>query len=469
MESTSNDAGVELIKTKQMKFLKLLLKIVAGLMLAIVVLLACTLAPLSDTPYQQMPYYKQWKEQVTTQKKNHSVTQPLSHQIAVGWSKVNFTPLAPTPTAGYGVRQGKLYTAVHDSVFVRAMVIDNGTTKAAIVSVDLLIIPPTVVEKLKQKLAKTTITFPNVYLGATHSHNSVGGWGDTFTGELFAGKFNPDNVNRIATAIAKAIQLADSQAKPAQMAYCEVSDTVHVRNRAFDGGSTDPMIRNIEFLRNDGQKAILCTYSAHSTIINSETVVLSRDYPGVLVDSLERNEANFALFMSGAVGSMGPKEVGNSDFERVNNEADGIENMLEPALPKIKFTNDNTLQIHTFPLPMREPNARVLFGWRLRPWVFNWAFGQFDCYVKVLRVGDVLMVGVPCDFSGELMPELTDYATKNGLNLIVTSFNGGYAGYITPDKNYNIDNYETQTMNWFGPYNGAYFQEVIRDLIDLMA
>ena len=450
-----------------MKFFKIFLKTIAGLALAIVVLLACTLAPLDDTPYKQMPYYKQWKEQVTSLKKNHPVIQSDNHSVNVGWAKVNFTPLAPTPTAGYGVRQGRLYTSVHDSVFVRAVVIDNGTTKAAIVSVDLLIIPPTVVELLKQKLKKSTIPFSNVYLGATHSHNSVGGWGDSFTGELFAGKFNINNVERIATAIAKAIQLADNQSKPAQMAYCEVSDTAHVRNRAFDGGSTDPMIRNIEFLRNDGQKAILCTYAAHSTIINSETVVLSRDYPGVLVDSLECNEANFAVFMSGAVGSMGPKEVGNNDFERVNNEADGIENKLEPVLNKVKFTDTNILDIKTIQLPMREPNARVLFGWRLRPWLFNWAFGQFDCYVKVLKIGNVLMVGLPCDFSGELMPELTDYATKNGLHLIVTSFNGGYAGYITPDKNYNIDNYETQTMNWFGPYNGAYFQEVIRDLIDL--
>jgi neutral ceramidase len=447
-----------------MRFIKTILKIVTGFVLSIIVLLAFMLAQLNDIPYKQMPYYKEWKGNL---KKLTTKTGGVG-QLKTGWAKVSFTPQSPTPTAGYGVRQGKLYTSVHDSVYVRAIVIDNGTTKAAIVSADLLIVPPTVVERLKEKLAKGTIPFANVYLGATHSHNSVGGWGDTFTGELFAGKFNPDNVDRIAEAISKAIQLADSQLKPTQMGYCEVSDTVHVRNRSFDGGTTDPMIRNIEFLRNDGQKAIICTYSAHSTIINSETIVLSRDYPGVLVDSLERNEANFALFMSGAVGSMGPKEVGNNDFERVNNEADGIENMLEPALPKVKFTNDNTVQMLTIPLPMREPNARVLFGWRLRPWIFNWAFGQFDCYVKALRLGNVLMVGVPCDFSGELMPELTNYAKQKGLNLIVTSFNGGYAGYITPDKNYNIDNYETQTMNWFGPYNGAYFQEVISDLVDLM-
>jgi hypothetical protein len=79
------------------------------------------------------------------------------------------------------------------------------------------------------------------------------------------------------------------------------------------------------------------------------------------------------------------------------------------------------------------------------------------------------MVGLPCDFSGELVADLTQYAQKKGFQLMITSFNGGYIGYITPDKYYQRDTYETLTMNWFGPSNGAYFQEMVRDLIDKMA
>jgi neutral ceramidase len=446
-----------------MRFLKILLKILLGLVLFLVVLLACMVTTVDDTPYQQMPYYQQWKQQIANTSIDSSAqVQPLE----VGWSKVNFTPTAPTPTAGYGVRQGAPYSSVHDSVFVRAVVLRHGPVQAAIVSADLLIVPPTVVELLKKKLANNTITFKNVYLGATHSHNSVGGWGDTFTGKLFAGDFNPANVERIANAIVQAIEQAKAQLKPARVAYGEVADTSHVRNRAFEGGGTDPYVRTLQFVQDNGQKALLCTYAAHSTIINSATIVLSRDYPGVLVDSLEQGEANFAIFMSGAVGSMGPKEVGNNDFERVTNEADGVENSIQPILPKATFEQSNKLTINTLQLPLREPNARILPNWRLRPWVFRWAFGNFDAYVKVLRVGNVLMVGLPCDFSGELMADLTAYARKKGLQLIITSFNGGYAGYITPDKYYHQDNYETLTMNWFGPYNGAYFQEIVRDIID---
>jgi neutral ceramidase len=447
----------------KMRFLKILLKIVLGFLVLVVALLVFTISPVDNRPYQEMPYYKTWKQQMAQWPASPSDT---TQSLQVGWGKVNFTPLQPTPTAGYGVRQGKPYTSVHDSVFVRALVLQNGKTKAAIVSADLLIIPPTVVEKLKQKLAKTAIPFENVYLGATHTHNSVGGWGDTFTGKLFAGNFNPDNVERIAEAIVQAIAQAQTKLRPARVGYGQVADTLHVRNRAFEGGTIDPYIRTLQFVQDNGQKALLCSYAAHSTILSSETMVLSRDYPGVLVDSLEQGEANFALFMAGAVGSMGPKEVGNTDLEGVINEADGVENSVQPMLPQVALKNVKNLSIKTIALPLREPNARILLGWRLRPWVFNWAFGKFDAYIKVLRVGNVLMVGLPCDFSGELMADLSTYAQKKGLNLVITSFNGGYAGYITPDKYYNQDNYETLTMNWFGPYNGAYFQEIVRDLID---
>ena len=81
----------------------------------------------------------------------------------------------------------------------------------------------------------------------------------------------------------------------------------------------------------------------------------------------------------------------------------------------------------------------------------------------------MLMVGMPCDFSGELVAELDAYAKTKGLNLLVTSFNGCYIGYITHDKHYDRDLYETKTMSWYGPYNGAYLQEVVKDIIDKLS
>ena len=462
-----------------MRFLKILLKVLGGLLLLIIVLLACMLAPVDDTPYQQTAYYKQWKTSIDSLQSavggdtaitNHQ--SPITHSFKAGWAKVNFTPLSPTSTAGYGVRRGALYKSVHDSIYVRAVVIDDGTTKAAIVAADLLIIPPAVTEQLKTKLKATGIPFEQVYFGATHSHNSMGGWSGGIVGEMFGGKFKPENVTWIADAIVKAVTEAKKNLQSATISYNEIADTARVRNRAFKEGTIDPYLRTIQIIRNDGQKALLCSYAAHSTILSSDNLVLSRDYPGVLVDSLEKGEANFALFMSGAVGSMGPKIEGETDLIQIVAQADSLETDVQQQLlqiPNAVGTTKSGFKMVTLPLPLRDPNPRIVLGWRLRSWVFNWAFGDFPNYIKVLRIGNILMVGTPCDFSGELVADLSAYAQKKGLKLMITSFNGGYIGYITPDKYYGRDTYETLTMNWFGPYNGAYFQEIIRDLIDKMS
>lgn len=466
-----------------MRFLKILLKVLGGFLLLIVILLAFMVTTVDDMPYKEMGYYQQWKKSVgslqlavsspqSADKQSRGEPSPIAtHQsLNVGWAKINFTPKSPTSTAGYGVRRGALYTSVHDSIYVRTIVIDNGTTKAAIVAADLLIIPPAVTEQLKTKLKATGIPFEQVYFGATHSHNSMGGWSDGVVGELFGGKFKPENVTWIVDAIVKSIQLAQKDVKPASIGYHEIADTARIHNRLIKGGPVDPYLRTIQFVRNDGKKALLCSYAAHSTILSSDNIVLSRDYPGVLVDSLEKGEADFAVFMSGAVGSMGPKiEIeSDSDFVKVETEADSLESNIQKQLSKFQLFVNPQFQILTLPIPLREANPRITLGLRLRPWVFKWAFGDFPNYVKVLRIGNVVMMGFPCDFSGELVADMSNYAAKKGLKLMVTSFNGGYIGYITPDKYYNKDSYETLTMNWFGPYNGAYFQEIARDLIDKM-
>lgn len=448
-----------------MKFLKILLYFIGSILLILLIMAATMVTTIDRTPYKEMAYYKQWKENVA-KIGSQPAADTTEKTLSAGWAKVNITPEKPGPMAGYGKRKGAHYEAVHDSIYVRTIVLDNGTTKAAIITADMLIVPPNVTERVKALLPTIGFTFDQVYFGAIHSHNSLGGWYNTITGKLFAGAYDAATVENIAQAIIKSIADAKKNLQPATIGFGEVKDTLDIRNRLVgDEGILDPWVRNIEFVKADGKKALIASYAAHSTVLNAKTMELSRDYAGALVDDLEDGEANFAVYMAGAVGSMGPIEKGNDDFDEVKNQAGGVEKAIQSIIGKFEKQPD-ILRSVTVPLPLREPTPKLTPKFALRSWVFRWAFGDVPSYVKALRVGNVLMVGVPCDFSGELMPELTAYAAKKGLHLMVTSFNGGYVGYITNDKFFDRDLYETTTMSWFGPYNGAYFQEVIKDLID---
>ena len=86
-----------------------------------------------------------------------------------------------------------------------------------------------------------------------------------------------------------------------------------VRNRLARGeGKVDSLLHIVEFQRGDSTKLVMTVFNAHPTCLFSKDLNLSRDYPGVLVDDLESRGYDFAMFLSGAVGShaCNPPEFG---------------------------------------------------------------------------------------------------------------------------------------------------------------
>ncbi len=217
------------------------------------------------------------------------------------------------------------------------LLLKMGMTKAAIITADMLIVPPNITARVKELLPVTGFTFDQIYFGAIHSHNSLGGWYNTITGKLFAGPYDAAVVENVAQAIIKSINEAKKNIQPATIGFGEVKDTVDIKNRLVgEEGIVDPWVRNIEFTGANGQKAMISSYAAHSTILNASTMELSRDWAGALVDDLENGEANFAVYMAGAVGSMAPIEKGKDDFDEVKNQAGSVEKSIQTILGKFE-------------------------------------------------------------------------------------------------------------------------------------
>ena len=458
-----------------MKILRIFLKFIAVLLLLIVLVLALSIRPLDDSPYTSNLFYVKMLQRLDSLPMSEIDTMnPLSidtHQVRIGWSKVNMTPQYPVPTAGYGKRAGKAIGVVHDSLYVRAFVFQKNNVQTAVVSCDLLIIPPEVTQQVQRDLPSINWQWQQVFIGATHTHNSMGAWGKRYVGELFAGKYDQKVVDLISKSIIQAIQQAQQNVEPSTISYDKINATEYVMNRlVHDEGTEDPWIRLLTFKKQSGKRAALVTFAAHSTTLSDTVMQLSRDYNGILVDKMEReNGLDEAVFMSGCVGSMGPDEPKQlNDWQQAAFIADGMKNKIDDVINIDKSLNVNTLRMETIPLSMREPQWRIAENWCMRHWVWSRLYGDYDSEVKALRIGDILMVGLPCDFSGELMKPLEDYAASKGKKLIITSFNGGYVGYITEDSHYHLNKYETRMMNWFGPGNGEYFSEIVMKLIDKM-
>ncbi|WP_170252509.1 neutral/alkaline non-lysosomal ceramidase N-terminal domain-containing protein [Adhaeribacter aerolatus] len=427
------------------------------LVLGVALLPACL--PVSKTPYTQKKYYHKTKAAIA------GLPNPQNQPdtVQVGWAKVNITPRHQAPLAGYGKRKGKRLTGIHDSIWVRAFVFKNKRQRVAFVTMDLLIAPMSVREALVKALPNIGYQKEQVYLTASHAHSSLGGWAKRPAGFLMAGKYEPKIVAGLTQAILQAIKTAEQRAVPAQIGYAALIADSLVANRLVGaGGSRDTALRIVKIRKNTSETAVLVTYAAHATCLPAAELHISGDYPTALVKLLEQEPGiNFAAFGAGGVASHSPAASG-SGYEKVNNMAQGLATIIQREYREIPLRYQSTLNAVEVPLYLRKPHWRFAENWRFHPAMFYLVFGKYPATLSGLRIGDIVFIGTPCDFSGELVLDLQPSLTSNQAKLVVTSFNGGYIGYITPDKYYNLKKYETRDMNFFGPGNGAYLSEMVR-------
>lgn len=446
------------------RWLKYLLYFFATLLL---IAILC-LQPVDRTPYQEEAYYKKMMARIDSLYKDR-VPPVKSDTLLIGWSKVNITPRETTPLAGFGGRDPKTYASIRDSIYIRTVVFDDGKRRVAYVTADLLIMPPEVTRHLKKALPEIGWNMQRVFLSATHSHSSIGGWAPGLVGDLFTGEYNPEVPKKLATGIISGIQTAQENLAAGYLSYNDLQVPELVKNRlAKEEGTIDPNFKIIGLLSGD-RSAYLTSYSAHATCLSRHTHEVSGDFPGRLVANLEEQETiDFALYTAGAVGSMGPRTIEVEDeYDEVidfSEKLTGYVKMLELLGPD--YVADVGIDFWRIPLEIRPPMAKISRNIALRPWLFHFFFGEYPIELSFLQLGNTIFIGLPGDFSGELALPLYESAREKGLNIVINSFNGGYIGYIIKDQWYDLSKYEARTMSWYGPDNGAYISKVIEKIIE---
>ena len=241
-----------------MKLLKTFLIVIGCILLFIVAAVPFFIRKTDRTPYQQTAFYQQMNLRLDSLASHPLGIDSVSPLLA-GWSKVNITPTHPMPTAGYGNRKGKPYESIHDSIYARAIFLQQGQTRVAIVACDLLIIPPELSILLRNQIQLAGIDYAHLYLGATHAHNSIGGWGKRYIGELFAGKYDSAMVQKLATAIISSVKKAATTLAPIELQSSVIESAEWVKNRTMGNkGSTDPFLRVLYLMQknNPSSKAI---------------------------------------------------------------------------------------------------------------------------------------------------------------------------------------------------------------------
>lgn len=456
------------------------LKLISGILLATLAMLffICT-DRVDHTPYFETAYYKNTCARLDSLRKTTVI---VNDSLQAGFARVSITPNLNTtvdnvpegkfnqvPLAGFGARKGKAATGVHDSIFIKAIALKVNQQTVVLVGADLLIMPPNIIDSVTLVLAKKGIRRDQVYFSATHTHSSLGGWGPGFVGEQFAGKENKNIERWLILQISTAVTSAIADLLPARIGSGNFNAASYTRNRLIgESGTKNDDFSFITVEQTGRRKAIIGSFSAHSTTLGSGNMEISADYPGYWERKMEKTSANVAIFFAGSVGSQSPTGEGKG-FDKPKLIGEALADSLNIHLPLAILNNRVTFTALSLKLQLPEYHMRATTKVNLTTWLSKKLMPlPENAYLQTLRIGNLIWITTPCDFSGEYALQIRNALAAKGFNANVSSFNGSYVGYIIPGRYFYLDEYESKLMGWFGPYMGEYTVDLIHLMTEIV-
>ena len=201
-----------------------------------------------------------------------------AHPLKIGVAKFNITPKDTTGMVGISPRP---YGGVHDQLYARALVLDNGSVTAAIVSLDLVEMGDTTA--LRQRIEKEIgIPAGHIIIHASHDHNAPRGGPPTPGTSSAEGRpySPPAYIQQVDDSIVEVTKQAKAALQPALVGYGTGKVDVSVARYGYtpDRGwrenpneeiPVDKTVRVVKFTKPDGTPiALLFNYAVHS---NAET------------------------------------------------------------------------------------------------------------------------------------------------------------------------------------------------------
>lgn len=328
----------------------------------------------------------------------------------VGFAKRDITPQGATPMWGYGERHAMLSQGTAAPLLAKAVVIEAGEDRLAIVGMDLGRGPTTAMMTQIRKAVAEQADVGHVMIAGSHTHHGPvieltdrEGYGK--------GKFDVAvaYAKRLPELLIEAIVEAKNNAVPARIGVAkkdlEMNRNRHTKRKPKP---TDPMLAVIRFDDVGGKPiAVIANFAAHPVTTEAMLLTFSPDYPGALQNRVETILQTNCIFMQGASGDMSPNRgamTGQQFGEALGDQVVELAKSIETKTPKrpslqarvnhFHFTSrvdfNNSLLVALF--------KQAFFPELVQNYVDEFAGGFEPELTTVLLNGDLALVGGSGEF-----------------------------------------------------------------------
>ena len=418
----------------------------------------------------------------------------MSEQLRAGAATANITPWLGISMRG-AFRDVHHADAVHDDLLAKALVLDDGVRRIAFVLCDLTMMPRTMMEAAKERIAERTAIPPDhVLIASTHTHSAPATVTVGFMEE------QTEYTTWATRKIADAVEIAVQRLQPARIGFASVQEPRIVFNRRYHmrngqvhfnpgvgnpdvlrpAGPTDPEFTLCYVESCGGQPlAVLANYALH--YVGTDTgAEISADYFGHFFRAIQRllGSQTVGLLFNGASGNINNVNVAKPWPQRGHAQAARMANVLAGhVLTEIQLTemHDHVslgAAVGEFTFPRKQTTAEdVAIADKVLSGDYTYTEGPFSAVtgqpiypgwapayarevkvlhtmpqtltstIQALRVGPAGFAALP----GEIFVEI-GLAVKAGSPFVpqfVMSLANDYLGYVATDEQLALGAYES--------------------------
>jgi len=408
--------------------------------------------------------------------------------FSAGVHEVEITPPLGTELSGYSARPGPA-AGVHDALYARALVLDDGQARVGLVTCDLIGFDRELVGAIRGEVGRRGALAPeHLLLTATHTHA-----GPMVSCLSRMGQLDTRYLGELQGRIAEAVCQAAGSLQLAKLGYAVGKAAIGINRREMTergvtigrnpGTVIDRDVCVLAVARVDGSPlAILVNHACHGTTMGSDNVLVSADWPGEAVRTVAEGVPGAVVMVAnGCCGDVNPDPRGT--FELVTEHGRTVGKEALKVLEEIKYA-EVPVRVHSEPvtIPLQpmpgleqaqasyqecvtnlrraeggedagaKRTARGLYQWAadlLRHAQAGTAPDPPTSEVQAIGLGAVGLVGLPGEPFTELGRDIKAAAVFP--HTLVLGYAGAMIGYLPTEAAFAEGGYEVEgAVRWYG-------------------